>query len=64
MMFKRRNGHDKLCILQISVLIMNELGVIITDGNAASDYTRFFTSPQGLIELDKSSNFYGILDQR
>ncbi|PJA11277.1 DUF4433 domain-containing protein [Candidatus Falkowbacteria bacterium CG_4_10_14_0_2_um_filter_36_22] len=57
MMFKRRNGHDKLCILQISVLIMNELGVIITDGNAASDYTRFFTSPQGLIELDKSSIF-------
>ena len=52
MLFKRRDRHPELCVLPVSTDVLDLPGVIITDGNAASSYTRFLPSPQGLEEID------------
>ena len=59
MLFKRKNCHRDLCVLQISTDVLDLPGVVITDGNAAakSAYTRFYPAPGGLSNLDKKSIF-------
>jgi hypothetical protein len=57
MMYKRKDMHQKLCVLRIDPSILEEAGVIITDGNASSDYTRFEPSPSGLNMIDSSYVF-------
>jgi hypothetical protein len=52
MMYKRKDLHKELCILCINPAILNVDGVIITDGNASSDYSRFEPSPAGLDNID------------
>ena len=41
-------SHTNLCVLIISTDVLDLPNVIITDGNAASDYTLFMPSPKGL----------------
>ncbi len=53
MMFKRKSLHEELCVLCISCNVLDEPGVIITDGNASSSYTRFLTVPWGFVSLEK-----------
>ncbi len=52
MMYKRKNMHQELCVLHIDASILDETGVIISDGNASSAYTRFEPSPAGLKNID------------
>jgi hypothetical protein len=49
--------REDLAILRIRKEVLDLPGVIIADGNAASDYTRFFPSPDGLRALDKELVF-------
>lgn len=53
MLFKRRSQHQELCVLIVSPDVLDIPGVVITDGNAASDYTIFLPSPSGLRKVDK-----------
>jgi hypothetical protein len=57
MLYKRRNNHLTLCILVVSPDVLDIPGTVITDGNAASDYTLFVNSPNGLRIVDKELTF-------
>ena len=41
MMYKRQNMADSLCVLAISASVLDFAGTISSDGNAASQYSRF-----------------------
>ena len=47
MMYKRRNRHA----------LLDLPGVVITDGNASSDYIRFAAAPGGLAIVDRERTF-------
>lgn len=57
MLFKRKDQHMDLCVLRVSTEVLDLQGVVITDGNAASGYTRFWPSPIGLSVVDKEKVF-------
>lgn len=57
MMFKRKDSHLDLCVLRISPEVLDIPGVVITDGNASSEYTRFKPAPLGLAMVDKNLVF-------
>jgi len=57
MMYKRQAQHRQLCVLRVSPEVLDLAGVVITDGNAASDYTAFRASPAGLEALDEKLVF-------
>lgn len=57
MMYKRKDMHEELAVLRIDSAILDESEVVISDGNAASDYVKFHTSPEGLKYLDKNLIF-------
>lgn len=57
MMYKRKDDHAELCILRIKPSVIDLKGVIIADGNAASDYTGFWGSPEGLARVDRDIVF-------
>ena len=52
MLFKRKTLHAELCILRVSSNILDEKGVIITDGNASSNRTLFQEPRWGFASLD------------
>ncbi|HFX0496063.1 DUF4433 domain-containing protein [Pseudomonas aeruginosa] len=52
MMFKRKNEHASLCVLRVSIDVMAEPGVVLSDQNAASKYARFHPYPDGLRLID------------
>lgn len=52
MMYKRKEDHAMLCVLRVSPEVLDLPGVVITDGNAAGNYTHFLPSPQGLEDID------------
>lgn len=54
MMFKRKDMHKELVVLRIDATIFNKPEVVISDGNASSDYVRFYSPTQGIENLDKS----------
>lgn len=53
MMFKLSGMHQDLCVLSIKPEVMDVDGVILTDGNAASDYRVFCEAGWGLAGLDE-----------
>ena len=57
MMFKRKDRHKELCVLQINHSILDEPNVIISDRNASSGYVLFSPSSSGLKNLDSSLIF-------
>jgi hypothetical protein len=57
MLYKRKEAHQELCVLRVSTEVLDLPGVIIADGNAASDYTAFWPSPAGLSRVDKDLVF-------
>jgi len=57
MMFKIRAEHEDLCIIRLSADVLDEKNVLITDGNASSEYVRFFESPGGIAQLDSEDVF-------
>jgi hypothetical protein len=42
MMYKRLDQVDMLCVLSVSIEVLEIKGVVITDQNAASNYVRFY----------------------
>lgn len=57
MLYKRRDLHIELCVLRVSTDVLDLPGVVIADGNAASNYTAFWPSPSGLDKVDKDLVF-------
>ena len=57
MLYKRKDLHRELCVLQVSTDVLDLPGVVIADGNAASEYTAFWPSPAGLARVDKGLVF-------
>lgn len=51
MMFKRRSEAADLCVLRVSTDVLQVVGTVIADQNAASDYVRFL-APSQLALLD------------
>lgn len=57
MMYKRQAQFKELCVLRVSPDVLDLPGVVITDGNASSDYTRFSAAPKGLAIVDRDLTF-------
>jgi hypothetical protein len=57
MMYMRRNQHLSICVLRIMPAVLDLLGVVVTDGNASSDYVSFRAAPGGLKIVDKDMTF-------
>ena len=51
MMYYLQDRHMDLCVLRVSVDVLDMDGVIIADGNAAADFTSFRSFPNGLDKL-------------
>jgi len=52
MLYKRAAQHRSLCVLRINTEVLDLPGVVIADGNAASEYTGFWPSKSGLDKID------------
>jgi hypothetical protein len=46
MLYKRKDDAPNLCVLRVSVAVLEGEGTVITDCNAASDYVRFLAPEQ------------------
>jgi hypothetical protein len=57
MLSKRRDRNNEICILRISATIIDLLGVIVSDQNAASSYVRFYPLTEGLAAINKERLF-------
>lgn len=57
MMYKVRAQRDQLCVLSVSTDVLDLPGVVVTDGNASSNYVRFAAAPAGLSIVDKELTF-------
>lgn len=57
MLYRRRANHRDLAILRVDPSILDLPDVVIADGNASSDYTRFYPSPIGLSNLNEELVF-------
>jgi len=57
MLLKRSAIHEQLCVLQVSVNVLDVPGVVVTDGNAASKYVSFRPAPAGLAIVDRNRTF-------
>jgi hypothetical protein len=57
MLHKIQDKFFQLCVLRISLDILSLPGVVITDGNAASDYTSFGAYPEMLSRVSWDSVF-------
>lgn len=66
MMYSRQNEQERLCVLQVDRQVLYLPGVVLSTGNAASDYSRFLPSPEGLQEIafdDVFANYWTDEDQ-
>lgn len=52
MMYKRQELAQTLCVLAISPKILDLPGTIVSDGNAASQYTRLYPASSGISQLN------------
>jgi len=57
MLYKRQSRHTELCILRVSPDVLDFPGVVVTDGNASSQYVRFAAAPDGLSIVDRGLTF-------
>lgn len=57
MLSRLRARNKDLCVLCVSTDVLDIPNVIIADGNAASEYTRFWSSPSGLEAVDANIIF-------
>ncbi len=53
MLSKRRDQNETICILRIETSVIDKMGVIISDRNAASGYACFYPVAEGIEVLDK-----------
>lgn len=52
-----RNGRDDLVVIRVAQTVLDVADTVLADGNAASEGTRFYPSPEGLTNLDSSLIF-------
>lgn len=52
MLFLRKDQHAELCVLRVSLAVLDLPAVVITSQNASSEYVKFYSSPGGLDHLD------------
>jgi hypothetical protein len=57
MLYKRRNQHERLCVLRIDPKVVDLDGVVITNANASSPYVRFAPAPEGLKIVNRELTF-------
>jgi len=57
MLSRRREHNDTICVLRISAAVLDMPDVIVADSNAASDYVRFYRSPEGIASINKDKLF-------
>jgi len=57
MMYRRCSHHQDLCVLRVSLDVLQLPDVIVTDGNAASDYTRFLSVPEARRKVNLDTVF-------
>ena len=57
MLYKRQSQHTELCILQVSPKVLDLPGVVVTDGNASSEYVYFAAAPDGLKIVNRDLTF-------
>lgn len=57
MILKVQTKHKKLCVLKVSCDVLDIPGTIVTDGNAASGYSRFEPAPEGLSIVNRQRTF-------
>jgi hypothetical protein len=57
MLFKRHRQREELCVLRISNDVLDLPGVVVTSGNASSDWVRFAAAPEGLRIVDQALVF-------
>lgn len=54
---KFMHGDLDMCVLRVSLDVLDLPGVVISSQNASSDYARFAASPAGLANIDKDMVF-------
>jgi len=52
MMYCQQGSMDSICVIRVSLDVLDLANVVITDRNAAAEIARFTTSPDGLATLD------------
>lgn len=57
MMFKRKDLHKELCVIIVTKNVLRLSQVVVTDGNASSDYVRFYSVSDGMGIIDKALVF-------
>lgn len=57
MLLRRSDMHEQICVLRISPDVLDISNVVITDGNAGSNYVRFRPASAGLVIVDRERTF-------
>lgn len=57
MMYKRKDDHALLCVLQVNTTILDIDGAIVTDRNAAASIASFRPAKTGLLLIDREKVF-------
>lgn len=57
MLLKKSAVHEQICVLQVSVDVLDIRNAIVSDSNAASKYVRFRPAPAGLAIVDRDRTF-------
>jgi len=57
MLRRRQAQHVELAVFRVSPQVLDLPGVVISDGNASSKYTRFAPAPGGLSIVDRDMVF-------
>lgn len=52
MMYKRHNDAEDLCILAVFSNVLDIDGTVVSDGNGASSFSRFYSPVEGIEKLD------------
>jgi ssDNA thymidine ADP-ribosyltransferase, DarT len=52
-----KNDRSDLIVIRVAEVVLDLPDTVLTDGNAASDGTRFYPSPEGLANLDSGLIF-------
>jgi hypothetical protein len=57
MLYLRKDMHAEICVLRIGTTVLDLPGVVITDANASSGYSRFAAAPDGLAIVNRDLTF-------
>ncbi|RMV73598.1 DUF4433 domain-containing protein [Pseudomonas coronafaciens] len=52
MMYKRKDLHEDLCVIRVSLDVLRSQNAVVSDQNAASGWARFHAYPIGMSEIN------------